>query len=43
MGFFGPKVLRLGFFGPRKGFFNGLEEDGTFFLLGFNEGLLAGP
>ena len=35
------KVLGPGFLGPRKGFFNGLE-DGTFFLLGFKEGL-AGP
>ena len=34
------KVLGLGFLGPRKGFFNGLE-DGTFFLLGFKEGLVC--
>lgn len=30
-------VLGTGFLGPRKGFFNGLE-DGTFFRLGFKEG-----
>ena len=29
--------LGTGFFGPRNGFFNGLE-DGTFFRLGFKEG-----
>ena len=31
------RVLRTGFFGPKNGFFNGLE-DGTFFRLGFKEG-----
>ena len=31
------RVLGTGFFGPKNGFFNGLE-DGTFFRLGFKEG-----
>ena len=35
------RVLGTGFFGPKNGFFNGLE-DGTFFRLGFKEGPGAG-